>query len=455
MQYLRRISALLSLLLFFAVPSQAAPSCRSRQALAQAAEESHIPAVACAVVNADEILYEEIFGTGAGPDTPFLLGSLSKSFTALGILQLSEQGRISLDAPLSQYLPDAQADITIRQLLNQTGGIGTYQTLEDYRPRYTAGRHMYSNTNYALLGKVTEAVTGMPYAEYLRENILTPLGMSHTSADASDALAAQLVQGHINLFGIPVPADAQFPDADDWIQPAAGYIFSSLRDMARYLQMYLRGGEGLVSSSGLQMMLNDGIWVEDDIPYIYAMGWTRIEAPLPAPVYRHSGLTETGMSCMYLLPEQGLGVIFLASGNDYLVGTDLMDRLGWNFILELMDTTPGTIAAGEYVKAHLLWDGIYAAVLAAASVPLCCLFRTARRPDRCRSVKRRWALLVGSFAGAAVLPMVPFLFLKTPLWVVGAFVPDLYAVLLTASALLAAAGILQAVQLKTAAGCPQ
>lgn len=439
----RKVAVVLSLLfLCFCTPGTAVPSAQMQHSLAQSAAESHLPVVACAVVSGQEVLYEEIIGPGADPDTPFLLGSLSKSFTALGILMLAEQGCISLDAPLSVYLPDAQAEITIRQLLNQTGGIGTYQTLADYAPDYPPGEHIYANTNYALLGRVIEAVTGISYAQYLREQILLPLQMNRTSADPSDALAAELVQGHINLFGFPVPVQPQFPDGEDWIQPAAGYIYSSLRDMERYLQMYLREGENLVSPETLRLMLNDGILVNDEIPYTYAMGWTRIDTPFSYPVYRHAGLVETGMTCMYLLPDQNLGVIFLASGNDYLVGTDLMDRLGWNFILDLIGEPSGTISPGEYTQSHLWWNTLYAAVLVAAAIPLLQVRRN--------TAKRSWIILVLAFALPVLLLLIPGLFLQTPLWVVRAFVPDLYAVLLLAGALLLGAGIWQLVKMRQA-----
>lgn len=111
--------------------------------------------------------------------------------------------------------------------------------------------------------------------------------------------------------------------------------------MAAYLQMYLRGGEGVVSEDAVRQMLNDGVEVEDEIRYRYAFGWNRIDAPLPVPVYRHAGLTETSMTCMYLIPSIDLGIVLLTNANDYLVGTDLLDRLGWNLVLEILGEERG------------------------------------------------------------------------------------------------------------------
>jgi D-alanyl-D-alanine carboxypeptidase len=140
----------------------------------------------------------------AGPTTIYEIGSITKQFTSAAILRLAEQGRVSLDADLSTYLPNVPLQghrVTIRQLLNHTSGIHNYTSVaawqshwgEDLRPDslvafvardtfdFAPGtRWRYSNTGYVLLGMVIEKVTGTPYATYLEEQFFRPLGLRQT-----------------------------------------------------------------------------------------------------------------------------------------------------------------------------------------------------------------------------------------------------------------------------------
>ena len=97
-------------------------------------ENAHIPALSITIVDKDNVLFSSCYGECDDCDTPFVLGSVSKSFTAVCVMQLVEQGKINLDEKISAYLPNA-ADgdkITVSQLLNHSGGLGEHQTLENY-----------------------------------------------------------------------------------------------------------------------------------------------------------------------------------------------------------------------------------------------------------------------------------------------------------------------------------
>ncbi|MBD5560690.1 MAG: beta-lactamase family protein [Clostridia bacterium] len=437
------MALLLAAVLLFPAGSYAAElDPAALEALDAAVAESHIPAMAIAVVDADGVVFERFYGTNVTEDTVFLLGSLSKSFTALCIMQLAESGALDLDEPVSDYVDTAARGVTIRQLLNHTSGYGTYQTSIDEVPESPPGRHVYSNLNYALLGRIVERVSGQTYSDYLREHVLTPLGMLHTSAEPAETIQNGLADQYANWFGVPVSAAPQFPDTDDWIQPSAGYISSSLRDMERYLQKYLRGGEGVVSAAGLQRMFDEAVPVEDEIPYAYGFGWNVIHKPLPQTVYRHAGLVETGMTCMYLLPQAGLGIIFMADMNDYLVGTDLMDRIGWNLVMSILGMEPGGIEAGEYWRRHGMFDLIYAGLLIAGTMAL---LRIPRFNRRCGQTKPCLSLLsaLGYCSAAVILFAAPPVFFDAPYWVVRAFVPDLYTVLLVSGAMILTGGLIR------------
>src|SRR5581483_6067794 len=139
------------------------------------------------------------------PQTPFFVGSITKSFTALAVMQLAQAGKVALDAPVQHYLswfrvadPQASAQMTVRQLLNQTSGLSTssgWTPLADLDQSPGAGERQvralatlqlthpigsafeYSNMNYNLLGLIVEAASGESYATYIQKHIFRPLDM--------------------------------------------------------------------------------------------------------------------------------------------------------------------------------------------------------------------------------------------------------------------------------------
>lgn len=408
--------------------------------------KTHFPSFSITIVDNDATLLSKTYGSGGSPDTPYVLGSVSKSFTALCIMQLVEQGKVSLDASLSDYLPNATYGdrITILQLLNHTSGLGEHQNLTNFGIESEQGVHSYSNVNYSLLGEVIESVSGISYEEYVTENILKPLGMNNTFADPDKA--SGLIQGYENWFGFNIKTDTQYRDADDtWITVPAGYISSSTEDLGRYLQMYLNSGENIISPESINEMFYNCVEVEDDIPYSYGMGWTLINEPLKRPALRHSGLVENGMSCIYILPEDNIGVAMTINTNDYFVGADFADRVGWGVILMLMGDEPNQIGSKEYVMRHLMYDGIYLAVLVVALLPFIMIGRYRKRLQKGKSLRTAIWLIALHVVLPTFILMLTGIFFKTPLWVVRAFVPDLFAVIIASACLLFTGGVIKAI----------
>ena len=103
--------------------------------LANACEKAHFPAMSITIVNKEDVLLSKTYGNCNSANTPFLLGSVSKSFTALCIMQLVERGKIDLNVPISTYLSKSNTNnaITVRQLLNHTSGLGEHQNLGNYK----------------------------------------------------------------------------------------------------------------------------------------------------------------------------------------------------------------------------------------------------------------------------------------------------------------------------------
>jgi CubicO group peptidase (beta-lactamase class C family) len=154
------------------------------------------------------------------PATKFRLGSVTKQFTAASILLLQERGKLNIDDPVSKYMPDAPAawsKITIYNLLTHTSGIPSFTGFPDYRttewkdttPADLVARFRdkplefepgakfnYSNSGYVLLGYLIEKVSGQTYADFLQQNIFTPLGMKDTGIDSNAAILLQRAQGY-------------------------------------------------------------------------------------------------------------------------------------------------------------------------------------------------------------------------------------------------------------------
>ena len=412
--------------------------------LERSAQNAHIPAMTVCMVDGENVLFSETYGEGADADTPYLLGSVSKSFTALSIMQLVEAGEVELDAPISQYLPNATDGdhVTVRQLLNHTSGLGEHQTLTNFHIVSGQGKHVYANVNYSLLGEIIEAVSGEPYAQYVQSHIFDALGMTHSAATREGSEKNGLIQGHRNYFGLSVPSAPFYPESQsDWIQPSAGYLSSSVSDLGKYLQMYLSGGGDVISEESIQTMFYEGVGVEGEIPYLYGMGWTLINEPLTEPAIRHSGLVETGMACLYLLPERGIGIAVLVNTNDYFVTNDMMDRIGWSIPLMLMGMGTNEIGGSEYVLRHLMFDAIYLVVFVAAVLPQCFMKRFTKPLSGKRLAVRIVFIALLHFVLPALLLALPQLFFATPLWVAQAFVPDLFLAILTSSVVLFAGGL--------------
>ena len=114
-----------------------------------AIEEANIPGMAVSIVDKDSVLFSNTYGNCESIDTPFLIGSTTKSFTALAIMRLVEQGKIDLDEPISTYICGLSIGdrVTVRQLLNQTSGFSTYQTRNNLTITDSYNKHVYANVN--------------------------------------------------------------------------------------------------------------------------------------------------------------------------------------------------------------------------------------------------------------------------------------------------------------------
>lgn len=412
--------------------------------LSEDIKNNHIPGMAVAVVDKDGVLFEKTYGNCADARQPFIIGSMSKSFTALAIMQLAEQGRLDINRPMDDYIDSSRwfADgtnhgrITVRDLLNQTSGITTYQAFGSLRSTESYGSHVYANANYGLLGLVIEAVSGMSYEEYITQNIFEPLGMDHSAASLKKSEENGLIAGYRNYFGVPVAGKPDYPveiSVGTWTNVPGGYLSASVTDMEKYLRMYLRGGEGIISAGSIDRMFYENVPADDGR---YGMGWYYSTETFGQPVLAHSGLTENYASYMFILPEKGTAAVFLVNMNDYLVGNSLLGDMVMPFFgLE------GRRQPHLYVLLHAAIDAAYLAIFTISLLSALTLkkWKTMAKKKRTHvyDVLRHIIL-------PAVLLAVPTL-TGTPFMAVWLFVKDLAVVLSANAAILIAAGIYKAV----------
>lgn len=280
-------------------------------------------------------------GGTAGPLSTehFRIGSITKTFVAAAILQLVDEGRVELDELIEAYLPATVPNgenITVRQILNHTSGLYDYMKGEGWSTnrwrgdaRFTtyspdqllaeAFRHepyfppgadfRYSNTNYIVVGKLVEAVTGQPYSTVIEHRILRPLNLAGTSFPGSEP-------------SIPEPAvhasatleDGQIVDVTeqnvslDW---AAGEMISTTHDLQAFFDALLSGD--LISEESLAQMRTTVPMV---MGFHYGLGLERFDLPCGGQLWGHGGQLLCYVTYAYQRDDSRSLTMLLASGKD-------------------------------------------------------------------------------------------------------------------------------------------
>ena len=413
------------------------------QYLQKEAKEAHLPGMSVVIVDKDNVLFSNTYGDCKSVDAPFIIGSNSKSFTATAIMQLVEQDKIDLNAPISKYLPNASEGdkITVRQLLNHTSGIRTYDTQDNYKVSTNQGTYEYANANYGLLGQIVETVSGMTYCDYVKTHIFDPLKMKHTFTSLKEAKQNGLIAGYRNYFGSMIPEELPYPDANSkgWISIPAGYIISSASDMGKYLQFYMNDGAGILHPESIQAMFYDNVKVSEDRSY--GFGWGVMDN-YPEPVISHGGLVENYITHMFILPESGIAGVILINANDYLVADEMTGTILYGVLAMLFGEEPTYINESSYVMKHLILDGLYLVIVLLCIMPLLLFGKWKKRLNNMNKAK----VIIGVGLFHIMLPTLLLLvpkILGTPMPVVKAFVPDFYIILVGSAFVAYGAGILK------------
>jgi CubicO group peptidase (beta-lactamase class C family) len=289
-----------------------------------------------------KIVFEKAYGIGDEEwganntvHTKFRIGSLSKQLTAACILLLQQRGRVNVYDPISRYLsglPAAWQAISVHQLLTHTSGIPNYtsstefgrikrtgatpqqmiELVADKPVDFTPGtKWSYSNTGYILLGMIIERISGLSYNEFLKKNILDPLGMTNSGYDRVTDIIKERASGYQEKDGRLENAD--FIDMS--VPYAAGDIYSTVEDMYRWNEALAEDGKLLSAESRKQMFTEYTEAVHEGQHYGYGVVISRLK--FGRLLYYHGGGVEGFSSSIQRYPEDRVCIVVLSNFDSY------------------------------------------------------------------------------------------------------------------------------------------
>jgi CubicO group peptidase (beta-lactamase class C family) len=317
----------------------------------QMVDARQVPGLSVAIVRGTRIAFERGYGhanletrSPAAAETVYPIYSATKTFTAGAVMRLAESGRLSLDDPLSRFFPKfpRAREVTVRQLLDHTSGIRDYaapdfpynasgitsEALVDYiarQPRLfdfapgTAWK--YSNSNYALLGRIIEQVSGLPYGRYMAEQVFPLANLQRTAMDRN----AEVVEGRAQGY-MPDPASVSgFRNGiyvDMSVPFAAGGLRSTAGDLARWFAALFEGK--IVNQASLAQMttaakVRDGRLAGDAVHEgkpgsfgYYGLG-LEIRTVAGHKAVGHGGTFPSFNSIVRSYPDDGFMIVVLAN----------------------------------------------------------------------------------------------------------------------------------------------
>lgn len=310
-------------------------------------EEYQVPGASVAIIQNNEVFYTNSWGiTGESEEevtteTPFTIGSISKSLTGLAIMKLIDENMIGLDDPVQKHITwfkleneQEASQITIKHLLAQTSGFSKYtglsisdkesldlnsiknnvKSLSNVKLTALPGKkHQYSNANFLILGALIEEVTNQTYAEYMEQNVFKPLGMKSAAADHKTAYEKGYLSGYQSWFGIPQKSAVTYDNGGT----PYGYTAASVEDLVQFLK-FLSGKDfnDFLSEHTMNQYLTPHIQTGEN--RYYGLG-IRISNPgSQDEMIWHSGSTPDTHSELFYIPNTDWGGVILTNKNNQL-----------------------------------------------------------------------------------------------------------------------------------------
>lgn len=335
-----------------------------------------IPGGSVSIVTSGKEVYSASFGDVPETTSDLKIGSVSKVFTSLAVLQLADSKKLKLDTSVSELVTgfDGNSDVTVEELLRQTSGYTAEQSIKGDRipaPDGKKGEYKDARINYAILGKIVEAVSESDYSEYIQKKIVKPLKLESTYT-TDEMSGKDIVGGHDNIFGLPVAKRAVSNDDKEWDAVSATGIVSDAKDMGNVLSMYLAAGGQTLSYDQIEKIYSDGVDCGKTIfgtNGTSSLGWIKTKVG-KQDVYYVSGAIDGYISAAFLVLGQDVGIAMLFDTSDVISGNDVISELMSNVVCLAIGEKARTIDSKAVMMPHIEFDVVYVIAFFASLLPM-------------------------------------------------------------------------------------
>jgi CubicO group peptidase (beta-lactamase class C family)/D-alanyl-D-alanine dipeptidase len=335
--------------------------------------EKGLPALSIAIVDDQEVVWAQGFGTAdprtgkpATADTVYRVGSVSKLFTDIAIMQLVERGELNLDAPITDYLPEFKpfnsfgTPITLRQLMSHRSGllreppVGHY--LDPTEPSLAAtvgslndtelvfapnSRTKYSNAAIGVVGYLLQVHTGQPYAKYLKASVLDPMGLHNSSFEPDPAIVGNLARAEMWTYdGLTFEA----PTFQLGTGPAGG-LYSTVNDLGQFISVLLAQGRTASGGALLKPATLEQMWSPQSSgsgSRVFGLGFL-MQSLDGHRMVGHGGAIYGFATSVDVLPDDKLGIVVFATKDVSNPVTDRIAEQALRLVLARREGKPLTL----------------------------------------------------------------------------------------------------------------
>lgn len=410
-------------------------------------EKGKIPGISVVIVQGDKTIYQKGFGYSdiekrkpVTPKTLFEIGSNSKAFTALGVLNLQKKGMIKFGDPVSKYIPwlkmnyqGKNASVTIEELLSHTSGIPkktidkipvsnddnaleeTVKTLINAKLDNEPGKSFqYATINYDVLGLIIEKASGVTYEKYMEENVMKPLGLKDTYLNRNEVANESMAQGYKMAFLDPRAYNAPIYRGNK----PAGYIISDAVDIAKWLKIQMGTYDNIEFNKALIEDSHKPKIQDVSTASFYASGWY-VRKKDDTVIY-HPGNNPNYSSFIQYNPNKKIGVAVLSNMNSSYVSA-VADGIygimtGKDYSYDVIDI----YKSADFVSVLLI--GILSFILLIILYKMCKTLKQILRKERKYYKKGKKCILGIAFSFIFImifsycLNLIPYAFYGGPSW---------------------------------------